>query len=72
MVEQVERKEEEPVVEQVGQKDFVVEERWRLLDAAVVHYHIPSRGVTSPVDFLNRVKMTVIRLFRERPRTNSR
>ena len=50
------------------QEDFAVEERRRLLNNAVTHYHISSQGTTSPLDFLNEVRASVIRFIKERPR----
>ena len=50
------------------EEEFTVRERRSLLNRTVTHYHIESRGTTSPLDFLNGVRLTVIRFLRERPR----
>ena len=34
----------------------------------MTHYHISSQGTTSPLDLLNRVRASVIRFVKERPR----
>ena len=43
-------------------------ERRRLLNNAVSYYRIESRYTTSPLDFLNEVRSTIIRFIREKPR----
>lgn len=44
----------------------------RLLGDTVGHYHTESQGITSPRDFLNRVRNTVVRFFGEHTRNKIR
>ena len=49
---------------------YRVIERRRLLNDVVSHYEIPSRDDdTSPLDFLNGIRTTVLAFVRERPQS---
>ena len=53
--------------------DYRVVERRRLLNNVVSHYEISSRDdITSPLDFLNEIRTTVIAFIRERPQNKIR
>ena len=45
--------------------EFEMVPRKRLLNGVVTHYHIKSQDVASPLDFLKRVRVTVIKFFKD-------
>ena len=62
-------RQEEFTVEERQQEEFTIEERRRLLNKVVIHYYIESKDeVTSPLDFLNKVRTTTINFLKEKPK----